>query len=112
MLSLSGATVWADESLLPMRNLPVVSPWLDWHAGLTPAAVETAIGDAMRRMDLDDADRFVVGLPAGMPVTYATVCLLVEAIAGFGAAARKVSPHWWRSRRIWARCSAWSCAPA
>ena len=40
MLSLSGATVWADESLLPMRNLPVVSPWLDWHAGLTPAAVE------------------------------------------------------------------------
>lgn len=83
MLSLSGATVWADESLLPMRNLPVVSPWLDWHAGLTPAAVETAIGDAMRRMDLDDADRFVVGLPAGMPVTYATVCLLVEAFAGF-----------------------------
>ena len=66
-----------------MRNLPVVFPWLDWHAGLTPAAVETAIGDAMRRMDLGDADRFVVGLPAGMPVAYATVCLLVEAFAGF-----------------------------
>jgi len=45
--------------------------------------VETAIGDAMRRMDLGDADRFVVGLPAGMPVAYATVCLLVEAFAGF-----------------------------
>ena len=56
---------------------------LDWYAGLTPAAVETAIGDAMRRMDLGDADRFVVGLPAGMPVAYATVCLLVEAFAGF-----------------------------
>ena len=83
MLSLSGATVWADDALLPMRNLPVVFPWLDWHAGLTPAAVETAIGDAMRRMDLGDADRFVVGLPAGMPVAYATVCLLVEALAGF-----------------------------
>lgn len=83
MLSLSGATVWADDALLPMRNLPVVFPWLDWHAGLTPAAVETAIGDAMRRMDLGDADRFVVGLPAGMPVAYATVCLLVEAFADF-----------------------------
>ena len=83
MLSLSGATVWADDALLPMRNLPVVFPWLDWYAGLTPAAVETAIGDAMRRMDLGDADRFVVGLPAGMPVAYATVCLLVEAFAGF-----------------------------
>ena len=83
MLSLSGATVWADDALLPMRNLPVVFPWLDWHAELTPAAVETAIGDAMRRMDLGDADRFVVGLPAGMPVAYATVCLLVEAFAGF-----------------------------
>lgn len=83
MLSLSGATVWADDALLPMRNLPVVFPWLDWHAGLTPAAVETAIGDAMRRMDFGDADRFVVGLPAGMPVAYATVCLLVEAFAGF-----------------------------
>lgn len=33
MLSLSGATVWADDALLPMRNLPVVFPWLDWHAG-------------------------------------------------------------------------------
>ncbi len=52
-VTLSGTTIWAEERLLPLRNLPVVRPELDLD-GPSPDLAE-AINLAIQRWDLDGA---------------------------------------------------------
>jgi ethanolamine utilization protein EutA len=62
-VTLSGSTIWADRSLLPLRNLPVLRPAMPGRGG-GPSFAD-AVHDALARWDLDDAAQaaIVVDLP-------------------------------------------------
>lgn len=47
-VTLSGSTIWAEKQILPIKNVPVVRPYL----GSMPGIPE-AIRDAMARMEID-----------------------------------------------------------
>lgn len=61
-VQVSGSTIFVEpHSALPVRNLPVITPELPLHAEvLEPAAISAAIGQALRRMGLADAQEPVV----------------------------------------------------
>ena len=47
----------SDETLLPLRNVPVLVPHVDLKGDVAPEAVATAIRDAMTRADLDEGEQ-------------------------------------------------------
>jgi ethanolamine utilization protein EutA len=60
-LTLSGSTIWADPSILPLKNLPVVRP-----------TDSSGIAAAVRRWDLDPgADQYAVALDVEGGMDYA-----------------------------------------
>ncbi|MGD9899563.1 MAG: ethanolamine ammonia-lyase reactivating factor EutA [Calditrichaceae bacterium] len=68
-LSLSGSTIWLQSDRLPMRNLPVVFPVINWKED-TPELSE-AILSGLKRQDLDPAvDEYIIYLSDEMPVKY------------------------------------------
>lgn len=81
-VTLSGSTIWAEPSLLPLRNVPVVRPQLE--AGFQPAAVAAAIAEAMRRWDVDPAsDTFAVALELNQPLDYTLLLQLATGLREF-----------------------------
>lgn len=68
-VTLSGSTIWVDESLLPLRNIPVLRPAMPGRGG-GPSFAE-AVKEAAARWDLDaDAQAaIVVDLPAELGYT-------------------------------------------
>jgi ethanolamine utilization protein EutA len=78
-VTLSGSTIWADRSLLPLRNLPVLRPAMPGRGGGPPFAA--AVRDAMARWDLDDTAlaAIVVDLPQelGYPALQAIAAEIV-----------------------------------
>lgn len=84
-LSLSGSTIWLDNVTLPMRNLPVAIAQDD-------SDLVTAWQQALQQLDLEPhSDAYVLALPAGLPVRYATVLHVIEALLAF--VARFPNPH-------------------
>ena len=83
-LTLSGATVWTQDYLLPLRNLPVALVSVDWKAR---GELVQAISDSVNRLDLDAGCHFVLAFPSGSAVDYATVQWLARNIDGFYAKA-------------------------
>ncbi|MDF7679224.1 ethanolamine ammonia-lyase reactivating factor EutA [Enterobacteriaceae bacterium ESL0689] len=84
-LSLSGSTIWLDSVTLPLRNLPVAIAQDDsdlvegWY-------------QALMQLDLDPrTDAYVLALPAALPVRYATVLTVIDALLAF--VARFPNPH-------------------
>lgn len=72
----------SDESILPLRNVPVLAPRVALEGAIDPARVAAAIGDSLTRLDLDDGDQplaLVFEWPGG-PVP-AEVRALAEGIA-------------------------------
>jgi len=56
-VQLSGNTIAiSDESVLPLRNLPVLYPRLDLAGDVSAAGVARAIGESIRRLDLADGE--------------------------------------------------------
>jgi ethanolamine utilization protein EutA len=47
----------SDESVLPLRNLPVLLPRIDLAGEIDPASVASAIGEAMMRADLEEGEQ-------------------------------------------------------
>ena len=85
-LSLSGSTIWVDEQHLPVRNLPVVHAARPWP-GCTAVQLAEDWDTAMKRMDIDPAkDGYALGLPDDLPVAYADVERVVDALAHFADA--------------------------
>lgn len=81
-LSLSGSTVWAKSNDLPLKNIPVVIPAIDWSQD-DPQLCEKLVEGAMR-LDLDTSrDLFAVAIPGGFPVKYATVQYLCTQLEHF-----------------------------
>jgi len=81
----------SDESMLPLRNVPVIAPHLDFDAPFEVQDVATALHDALQRLDLEDGGQpiaiallleddlspenlhaLVAGIPAGLPRTCAS----------------------------------------
>jgi len=78
-VTLSGSTIWAEPSLLPMRNVPVVRPVLS--AGFQPASVAAAIDEAARRWDVNQAsDNFAVALELNQPLDYTLLLQLATGL--------------------------------
>jgi len=92
-ISLSGSTIWAERTHLPLRNLPVIDP--DVRTVLAgaepgvpaadgdPGAVQRAVEQAVVRWDLAHADSYAVMLDLPDDLTYAQVRTLAAGLAGF-----------------------------
>ena len=77
-LTLSGSTIWADPSILPLKNVPVVRP----SAGAD--ASTDAMVQALARWDLDAAaDRFALALELEPGLDYARLSAIAGALAFF-----------------------------
>lgn len=77
-VTLSGSTIWAEEELLPLRNLPVVRPQLT-EADLTPNRLAASIRYAVRRWDVQpNQDNVAIALDLPVHLDYT----LLQAIAG------------------------------
>ena len=84
-LSLSGSTIWLDDVKLPLRNLPVAIP-------ADNADLATAWQQALIQLDLaPQTDAFVLALPASLPVRYAALLTVIDAILEF--ITRFPNPH-------------------
>lgn len=84
-LSLSGSTIWLEGVQLPLRNLPVAIPPDD-------ADLLSAWQQALMQLDLDPkTDAYVLALPASLPVRYATLLVVIDALLAF--IARFPNPH-------------------
>ncbi|MFA7552831.1 MAG: ethanolamine ammonia-lyase reactivating factor EutA [Spongiibacteraceae bacterium] len=81
-LSLSGSSIWINTDELPVRNLPVVQPNIDWQQ-LEPDVCQQVI-NAGQRMDLQlNKDRYAISLDAGMPILYQAVSHVAKQLAKF-----------------------------
>ncbi|HCR2240020.1 TPA: ethanolamine ammonia-lyase reactivating factor EutA, partial [Klebsiella pneumoniae] len=78
-LSLSGSTIWLEGVPLPLRNLPVAIPQ-------DAADLPNAWLQALTQLDLaPEADAYVLALPASLPVRYATLLTVIDALLAFVA---------------------------
>lgn len=77
-LTLSGSTIWADPSILPLRNVPVVRP--SGGSGSSPGDIV----EALARWDLDAAtDRFALALELDTGLDYAGLSAIAGGLAEF-----------------------------
>ncbi|MBX7235043.1 MAG: ethanolamine ammonia-lyase reactivating factor EutA [Caldilineales bacterium] len=77
-VTLSGSTIWAEQELLPLRNLPVVRPHLT-EADLKPDRLAESIRYAVRRWDVDPSQgKVAIALDLPVHLDYT----LLQAIAG------------------------------
>nr|WP_245397208.1 ethanolamine ammonia-lyase reactivating factor EutA [Citrobacter rodentium] len=84
-LSLSGSTIWLEGVQLPLRNLPVAIPQEEGD-------LATAWQQALLQLDLDpQTDAYVLALPASLPVRYAALLSVIDALTAF--VARFPNPH-------------------
>ncbi len=82
-VTLSGSTIWAEQGLLPLRNVPVIRPDLGEHLG-SPRQVAQAISDAVRRWDVNSAtDHFAVALELNRPLDYTLLLQLATGLSEF-----------------------------
>ena len=84
-LSLSGSTIWLSASHLPIQNVPVLKPHVQWHTDAV-AQLLSAWQLAAQRMDLDlNNDLYALSVPDDMAVTYKEVLAVVQALTMFNA---------------------------
>jgi ethanolamine utilization protein EutA len=86
---------------LPLRNLPVAIPQ-------DAADLPNAWRQALTQLDLaPEADAYVLALPASLPVRYATLLTVIDALLAFVARfPNPVRCCWWPSRILAKR---WAC---
>ncbi|MBB1508863.1 ethanolamine ammonia-lyase reactivating factor EutA [Tessaracoccus sp. MC1756] len=86
-VTLSGSTIWAEDSHLPLRNAPVIEPRLqDSVPGLDDGpAIAEALGVAVERWDRGDGAEgdFAVSLDLPQRLTYPQVTALARGICSF-----------------------------
>lgn len=82
-LSLSGSTIWLRGLSLPLRNIPVAHPDLNW-ADFSPGALTDSLERAVRRLDLNPAqDLYALALPADLPIAYRAIDACAGELAEF-----------------------------
>ena len=71
-VSLSGSTIWLSTDALPIKNVPVLHPYIDWQQ--EDPAIEAAVSEAALHMDIDlDRDQYAIALDSSMPSRYRAV---------------------------------------
>ncbi|MGF1760060.1 ethanolamine ammonia-lyase reactivating factor EutA [Photobacterium sagamiensis] len=81
-LTLSGSTIWLNCDELPLKNIPVVHPAIDWQQPRPAICDEIVI--AAERMDLAlGCDRYAISLDATMPIRYQAVQHAAQELAQF-----------------------------
>ncbi|MDO5083838.1 MAG: ethanolamine ammonia-lyase reactivating factor EutA [Arachnia propionica] len=88
-VTLSGSTIWAERSHLPLKNLPVIEPRILEHvpAYRDPEAVRRAVAQAVQRWDRGESDpgNFVIALDLPALMVYPQVIDLAAGLAAFAS---------------------------
>lgn len=88
-VTLSGSTIWAERSHLPLKNLPVIEPRILEHvpAYRDPEAVRRAVTQAVRRWDRGESDpgNFVIALDLPALMVYPQVIDLAAGLVAFAS---------------------------
>ncbi len=81
-LSLSGSSIWLNNDELPVRNVPVVQPNIDWTLAEPDICQQTI--NAGQRMDLRlQDDRYAITFDSSMPVSYQAVKHTAQQLATY-----------------------------
>jgi ethanolamine utilization protein EutA len=81
-LSLSGSSIWLHTDELPVRNIPIVQPHIDWQQASPDICQQTI--NAGQRMDLSlHDDRYAIAFDAAMPVNYRVVSHTAQQLATY-----------------------------
>jgi ethanolamine utilization protein EutA len=81
-LTLSGSTIWLNAKDLPLKNIPVVHPSVDWQQDAPAICREIKL--AAERMDLALAhDHYAISFDETMPLTYKAVQHLARELTSF-----------------------------
>ncbi|PID44894.1 MAG: ethanolamine utilization protein EutA [Gammaproteobacteria bacterium] len=81
-LSLSGSSIWLRCDQLPLRNVPVVRPVIDWQES-NPDVCEQIV-HAGQRMDLElRQELYAVAFDSNMPVSYRSVSYAARELAEY-----------------------------
>ena len=90
-LTLSGSTIWADPSILPLKNVPVLRPGADLQ--MEPAALPGAIREALRRWDLAaDSGPFAIAMGLEDRLDFTRLQAYAGALAEFAAGLPPAAP--------------------
>ena len=90
-LTLSGSTIWADPSILPLKNVPVLRPGADLQ--LEPPALPGAIQEALRRWDLaGDSSPFAIAMGLEDRLDFTRLQAYASALAEFAATLPAAAP--------------------
>lgn len=90
-LTLSGSTIWADPSILPLKNVPVLRPGTELQ--MEPPALPGAIRDALRRWDLAaDSGPFAIAMGLEDRLDFTRLQAYARALAEFAAALPPQAP--------------------
>ncbi len=80
-VTLSGSTIWADPSILPLRNVPVIRP--ETCPGNASEALRL-LGSALQRWDLDPRkDRYALSLELEDRLDFPRLTAIAEGLAAF-----------------------------
>ncbi|MFO7714572.1 ethanolamine ammonia-lyase reactivating factor EutA [Desulfosarcina sp.] len=85
-VTLSGSTIWAEDDILPIRNVPVIRP--RWPQ-IPPSRqqVSTAVRDAVDRWDVaPTGTQFAIALELSWSLDFACLTALAGGLADFTAA--------------------------
>ncbi|HUW41881.1 MAG TPA: ethanolamine ammonia-lyase reactivating factor EutA [Rectinemataceae bacterium] len=84
-LALSGSTIWADQSILPLKNVPVLKPWPE-AAPPAPEGLAAAVAAALRRWDLSaENSTYAISLPLEAGLDFERLEALGNALADFAS---------------------------
>ena len=82
-LTLSGSTIWAEKSILPLKNVPVIRPDL-LGKELFPDVIADAIIKALVRWDLDlIVDPFAISLELDLRLDYPQLVQIAQGLEFF-----------------------------
>lgn len=86
-VTLSGSTIWAEDSHLPLRNAPVIEPRLtEAVPGFDDAdAIAETLGVAVERWDRGEGEEgdFVISLDINQQLNYDQITALADGISAF-----------------------------
>ena len=83
-LTLSGSTIWADQAILPLKNVPVIRAELPPPADLTAPAIAGAVAQALQRWDLNlETDPFAVSLELDHLLDYPQLVQVAQGLVNF-----------------------------
>lgn len=82
-LTLSGSTIWAEKSILPLKNVPVIRPDL-FGKPLLLDVISKSIHDALVRWDLDlGIDPFAISLELDLRLDYPQLVQVAQGLDSF-----------------------------